>query len=163
MTLDAGAAALAGLVAGVVMVVFRMGIRAAGVALRMDVIRMWVTMFRLRGTLGWVAGLAMHVLVSAGVGLFYAIGLQLLGAEDALWLWGLLGGSIHYAIAGLFLAVAPDLNPEMPDRIPAPGAFASRLGTADVAGFLVGHLAYGVAFALTYGLLHAAGGPDILV
>ncbi|MFN2483527.1 MAG: hypothetical protein ABR509_01135 [Candidatus Limnocylindria bacterium] len=50
------------------------------------------------------------------------------------------------------------LNPEMPQRIPASGIFASALGRADVAGFLVAHGAYGVSFGLLYALLHPAGG-----
>ena len=163
MNLDAGAAVLAGLVAGVVMLAVRMAMRTAGIHLRMDVVRMWATFFRLAGTTGFTVGLAMHLLVSAGVGLVYALGLHyVFAATDALWLWGVLGGVIHYVIAGGFLAVAPDLNPEMPERIPAPGPYATRLGPRDVLGFLVSHLSYGLTWGVAYGLLHPGGGAAVV-
>ncbi|MFN2483523.1 MAG: hypothetical protein ABR509_01110 [Candidatus Limnocylindria bacterium] len=104
-------------------------------------------------------GMAMHLAVSVVIGLAYAFGFAFLfHAAEALWLWGLVGGLIHWAIAGLFLAIAPEMNPEMPQRIAAPGMFASALGRADVVGFLIGHVAYGVSFGILYALLHPAGG-----
>lgn len=159
MEIDIPAAAGAGLAAGAVMLATRLLLRAVGLPLRMDVTLMWTSMLRIHGASGRAAGLAMHLVVSVVVGLVYAAGLRLLlGADDALWLWGLLGGLIHYVIAGAFLVVAPEMNPEMPERVPAPGVFASRLGGADVGAFLAGHLAYGVTFGIAYALLHPAGG-----
>ncbi|MDQ3879944.1 MAG: hypothetical protein M3295_02535 [Chloroflexota bacterium] len=162
MDFDPGAAALAGLLAGVVMIATRLVIRAAGVDLRMDVLRMWSTMFRIHGAPGRWFGMGMHLLVSVVVGVVYALGLRyLFNATDAYWLWGLLGAAIHYVIAGAFLTIAPEMNPEMPQRIPAPGPFATKLGGADVGGFLAGHLTYGVSFAILYALLHPAGGASV--
>ena len=162
MELDLGAAALAGLLAGVVMVATRLVIRASGVDLRMDVMRMWSTMFRVHGPAARWFGMGMHLLVSVVVGVLYAVGLRyLFNAADVFWLWGLVGGAIHYVIAGAFLAIAPEMNPEMPQRIPAPGVYATALGRADVVGFLAGHLAYGVSFAVLYALLHPAGGAAV--
>ena len=162
MEFDGGAAVLAGLFAGIAMLTTRLGVRAAGVGIRMDVVRMWSTMFGVHGVRGRYFGVGVHVLVSVVVGLVYAWGLRhLFGADDALWLWGLLGGAIHYAIAGVFLLVAPEVNPDMPDRIPAPGMFASRLGAADVVAFMAGHLAYGLTFGIVYALLHRSGGASV--
>lgn len=159
MEIHLAAAAVAGLGAGVVMVAPRLLMRALGIQLRMDVVLMWTTMLRLEGGVGRAAGIGMHLAVSVIIGLLYAVGLRLIfGADDALWLWGLLGGLIHWVIAGAFLVVAPEMNPEMPSRVPAPGAYAYRLGAADVGGFLLGHLAYGLSFGILYALLHPAGG-----
>lgn len=159
MEIDVGAAALAGLVGGGVMLSTRLLLRLAGAPLRMDVTLMWSSMLRMRGGSGRAVGVAMHLVVSAVVGLIYAAGVRLLfGADDALWLWGVLGGVIHYMIAGAFLAIAPEMNSEMPERIPAPGVFAAHLGGADVGAFLLAHLAYGVSFGIAYASLHPAGG-----
>jgi hypothetical protein len=155
-------AALAGLGAGAVMILARLALRAAGADLRMDVTQMWRAMLGVRGTRGFATGLGMHAVVSVLVGIAYAVGLRVLfGADDALWLWGLVGGLIHYAIAGLFLGIAPEVVHDVPERIPAPGPFATRLGRADVIGFLVGHLAFGVSFGILYALLHSAGGWNV--
>ena len=162
MELDLGVAALTGLLAGIVMLATRVVLRAAGLPLRMDVLRMWSTMFRVHGGAARLFGMGMHLAVSAVVGLIYAVGLRyVFPADDALWLWGLLGGLIHYLVAGAFLAIAPAMNVEMPERIPAPGIFARRLGSFDVAAFLAGHLAYGVSFGILYALLHPAGGAGL--
>lgn len=160
---DLAAAGLAGLIAGAAMLLVRVSLRAAGLDLRMDVVRMWATIFRLRGGSGWMVGLVMHLVVSVAVGLVYAFGLRyIFNASDGLAVWGVIGGVIHYVIAGVFLTIAPDLNPEMPQRVPAPGMFAGRLGGADVAGFLAGHLAYGLAFGIAYAVLHPAGGGALV-
>ena len=159
MEIDLPAAAAAGLVAGAVMLAARLLLRLVGLRLQMDVTLMWSSMFGLHDASGRAVGLATHLVVSVAVGLIYAAGVRLLfGADDALWLWGLLGGVLHYVIAGAFLAVAPEMNPEMPESVPAPGMFAARLGGADVGAFLAAHLAYGLTFGIAYALLHPAGG-----
>lgn len=148
-------AVVAGLAGGVVMVLIRMLLRALGYDLRMDVARMWGTMFKQHGTSGQLVGWAMHLMMSLIIGLIYAYAFQLLGLRDNLWLWGLVGGAIHWMMGGLFLAMVPAMHPEIPERRPAPGAFAKDFGTHDVLAFLLGHLAYGLVFAIVYALLHS--------
>jgi hypothetical protein len=162
VAIDISTAALAGLLAGAVMVAVRLAIRAAGVKLRMDVMLMWSTLFHVHGGAERLVGLGMHLAVSAVVGLLYASGLALLGVGDGLLLWGVIGALIHYLIAGAFLVIAPDMNRDMPEVIPAPGIFAMKLGIPDAIGFLAGHLGYGVSFTVLYGLLHPAGGSAVV-
>ncbi len=159
MEFDGGAAAVGGVIAGLAMLAPRLALRVAGARPRMDVAVMWSTMFRVQGTAGRLFGWGMHLLVSVVIGFVYAWGFRyLFGATDALWLWGLVGGAIHYVIAGVFLVIAPETNSQIPQRVPAPGAFAAKLGGVDVAAFLIGHLAYGVTFGIVYAVLHRAGG-----
>ncbi|MDQ3871095.1 MAG: hypothetical protein M3301_05710, partial [Chloroflexota bacterium] len=113
--------------------------------------------FGLRGAAGRVVGLAMHAVVSLGIGVIYAAGFQVLGLREPLFLWGLVGGAVHWLFAGLFLAVVPSMHPEIPDQLQVPGAFARNFGGADVAAFLAGHLLYGLSFGVVYALLHPAG------
>jgi hypothetical protein len=145
----------AGIVAGIAMILVRLGLRAAGIRLRMDVLLMWGTMLGQRGTSGRLVGWAMHLLVSIVIGVVYAAGFQILGvAEESAWVWGVLGGVVHWLFGGLFLAIVPQLHPEIPEGRGAPGPFARSYGALEVAAFIAGHLAYGVVFAISYALLH---------
>lgn len=163
MEFDLFAAAVAGLLAGLVMLAARLTIRAVGVDLRMDVTRMWSAMFRAGDAIARPVGLAFHMVVSVLVGILYGFGVRALGAGDGLWLWGLAGGIVHYAIAGLFIAAAPQMTWGAREPVPSPGPFANRLGVADVIGFLVGHLVYGIAFGIAYAVLHRQGGWPLAV
>jgi hypothetical protein len=130
---------------------------AVGPGLRMDVIAMWGTLFRARGTTARGIGIVFHFVASASIGVAYAVAFQVLGVRSSLWLWGLLGALVHWLIGGLFLAVVPPIHPEITEREPAPGAFARYFGGGDIVAFLVQHLAYGVVTATTYGLLEGGG------
>lgn len=154
-------AVLAGTGAGLVLTAVHLGIRAAGADLRMDVTRMWSSMLGMTGGAGRAAGLGTHLVMSVAVGLLYALGFRVFDADDALWLWGLLGGLLHYGIAGLVIGAVPAIDRRVTPRIPAPGIYATDLGLADVGGFLVGHLAYGAAFGILYAVLHPAGGMAV--
>ena len=158
MPFDPWPVAAAGLVAGLLMLAVRSVLTALGVDLRMDLLLMWGTLFGLRGAAGRIAGLAMHAAMSVAIGAVYALGFHLLGVMDNLWLWGLLGGVVHWVLAGLFLTAVPAMHPEIPARRAAPGTFSRNFGRGDVAAFLAGHLAYGLAFAVVYAILHRAGG-----
>lgn len=154
-------ALIAGLVGGAVMFAMRLMMKAAGVDLKMDVARMWGTMMKIHGTAGLMVGLLIHLVVSALIALIYVWAFKLLGADDLYVLWGLLGGAIHWVIAGVFLAMVPAMHPEMPERVTPPGAFAKNFGAPDVPIFLVGHLLYGAVVAVLYAYLHTNGGSDI--
>ena len=151
-------AAVAGLVGGIVMAGARMAVRAGGADLKMDVTLMWASMLRMRGTRGRLVGMAIHLVMSVLIAFLYAWGFQLLGITDNAWVWGVLGGVLHWVLAGLFLAMVPPIHPEVPERRPAPGMFVSNFGSSDVAAFLVGHLLYGLVSGVTYAWLHPAAG-----
>ncbi len=153
-------AVLAGVIGGAVMFGTRLMMKkVVGVDLKMDITRIWGTMLGVHATAGRVLGLIIHLLVSAAIALAYAWGFAyIFGVRDNLWLWGLIGGVIHWIIAGLFLAMVPVMHPEIPERRPAPGAFAKNFGVPDVPGFLMGHLLYGVVVGMLYASFHTGGG-----
>jgi hypothetical protein len=150
----------AGIVGGIVMVLMSMTMKAAGAPMDMNIIRMWGTMLKLRGGAMQAAGWMMHLIASAVIALIYAWGFDVLGVEDNLWLWGLIGGVIHWFLGGLFLMMVPPMHPEIPEQRPAPGAFAKNFGMVDVMGFLMGHLVYGLLVGILYAYWHSAGGTN---
>jgi hypothetical protein len=149
----------AGLLGGLAMIAVRRAARAAGVGLRMDVIRLWGAFVGARGPEDRAFGWAVHLLASAVVGVLYALGFYVLGASDRLWLWGLIGALIHSAVAGVVVGFCPPMYRE--ETSPRPGPFARNFGATDVVGFVAGHLVYGLAVGIAYGLLHPGGGPDL--
>ena len=160
---DFAAALIAGLTAGIAMSTVRATIRAAGVPLRLDVVRVWGAVLGRSGSTGLWAGLVAHLAVSAAVGLVYALAFDLLAAAESLWLWGVIGGVIHYLVGGAALGLIRGIQPGVPARRTPPGPYARRLGMPDAAAFLAAHLAFGLVFALAYGFLHPAAGAASVV
>lgn len=156
-------ATIAGFIGGAMMVVMRSIMRKAGLELPMDISRIWGSMFMLHGAAGWLVGLVIHLLGSAGIALIYAWAFNVLGMSDNLWLWGLLDGLIHWMIAGVFFAVLPALHPEIPEHQPAPGAFLRHFGAPSVPVFFVGHVMYGIVAAVLYGTLHPDAGISVVL
>lgn len=152
MELDLPAAVVAGALGATVMMTTRVLMKLA-VPLRMDVIRIWGTLLGFHGPSARAVGVVVHVVVSVVIAVLYALGFDLLGADDALWAWGLFGGLIHWAIAGVMMVVLPVAHPEMPEEREAPGAFIRHFGRPDIIGFLVGHLAFGAAVGILYAWL----------
>ena len=148
MEFEFGAAVPAGIVAGVVMMAVGLMMKPMGI--KMDPQRMWGAMMRLYGGSGWAAGFVVHLVVSVLVALVYALGFELVGAHSYLWLWGFLGGAIHWTIAGVVMAMMPAIRPEVGEGLPAPGMFVKNYGMPDIPGFLMSHLAYGVAVGIAY-------------
>lgn len=151
-------AVAAGLIGGIIMVTMGRLMKAAGIDLQISIIRMWGTVFKLRGTAAQVVGWVIHLLMSALIALIYALGFEyIFHATDQLWFWGLLGGLIHWFFAGLFMMAVPVMHPEIPEERSAPGAFAISNGIDDAAAFLVAHLVYGVTVGIVYAYLHTGG------
>jgi hypothetical protein len=119
---------------------------AVGVDLKMDMARMWGTMVHVHGTTGRALGLLIHLVASGLIAVIYA------------WGFDLLGGAVHWVIAGMFLTVVPAMHSEIPEERPTPGPFAKNFGIPDVPAFLMGHLLYGVVVGIVYAILHSAGG-----
>lgn len=162
MPFEPFAALIAGLIAGVVMELPAMSMKMMRVDMQMDINRTWGSMFGVHGGAGRGLGFLVHLALSALVGLIYAWGFPaMFNASDNLWLWGLLGGLIHWFIAGLFMGMLPAMHPEIPERQPAPGLFVKNFGMPDMPGFLMGHLLYGLTFGIAYAYLHSQGGGHI--
>jgi hypothetical protein len=145
-------AVFAGLVGGVVMSMLDWMMKPMG--MRMDPHHMWGTMMKLHGGVGYAMGFVVHMVMSAAIALLYALFFAFIGADaSVLWAWGLLGGVIHWAIAGgMVMPMVPAMHPEIPETEPAPGAFVKNYGALDASGFLMTHLAYGVVVGLIYAL-----------
>lgn len=144
-------AVFAGLIGGIAMSMLDWMMKPMG--MKMDPHHMWGTMMKLHGGTGYAMGFVFHMILSAGIALLYAGFFDIVGAGDNLWAWGLLGGLIHWAIAGgMFMPMVPAMHPEIPERQPAPGIFVTNYGPLDTTGFLMSHLAYGLVVGIFYAL-----------
>lgn len=149
MEFDFWPAVWAGILGGVVMSMLDW--MAKPVGMTMDPHRMWGGMLKMHGGSGYAAGFVMHLIMSAAIALAYAIGFDIVGASSNLWAWGLLGGAIHWLIAGVMvMPMMPIMHPEMPDQRMPPGVLLKNYGMPDVPGFLMSHLAYGVVVGIAY-------------
>ncbi|MBW3577286.1 MAG: hypothetical protein KY462_06025 [Actinobacteria bacterium] len=91
-------AVVAGVVGGAAMSMLDWMMKPMG--MRMDPHQMWGTMMKLHGGLGYAIGFVVHVVLSAAIALLYALFFDVVGVEANLWAWGLVGGALHWAIAG---------------------------------------------------------------
>lgn len=159
MAFDLLPAVVAGLTGGLAMVIARLVLRAAGLPLRMDVTRIWGMLVGARGAAERPVGVVVHLVVSVAVATMYAAAFDIVGATSVLALWGLLAAVLHWVIAGFMMTVLPVAHPDIPGKRFAPGAFVKNFGGPDVAGFLIGHLVYGVTVSIVYAWL--GGGLEI--
>lgn len=142
-------AVFAGLIGGTVMSMADWMMKPMGMT--MDPHHMWGTMMKMRGGAGYMMGFVFHLILSAGIALIYAFGFDIVGADGNLWAWGLLGGAIHWTIAGaMVMPMVPAMHPDIPELEPAPGFFVNNYGRLDVVGFLMSHLAYGLVVGVSY-------------
>jgi hypothetical protein len=145
-------AVIAGLFGGIVMSMLDWMMKPMG--MRMDPHHMWGTMVKLHGGVGYAMGFVVHMILSAAIALLYAAFFTIIGAQANLWAWGLVGGVIHWAIAGgMVMPMVPAMHPEIPGREPAPGAYVKNYGALDATGFLISHLAYGAVVGTVYAML----------
>lgn len=159
MDFEFSPAVWAGLIAGTIMEMPVYLQKAIGLPVKQDIFRTWGTMLKLHGTPGRVAGVLVHELVAAAVALIYAWGFRFIfHADNRLWLWGLVGGVIHYAIAGVVVGMLPAVHPEIPERIPAQGPYYKNYGPLDMVTFLTGHLTFGLLVGILYGLFTGGRG-----
>ena len=154
---EVGAAVLAGLIAGAIMEGPVYMQKALGLPVKQNIFRTWGILFGQRGTAGYVLGLLFHQLIAVIAAILYAVFFRLIGVEGDLWLWGVLGALIHYAVAGPVVAIIPSLNPDT-GNLREQGLAYKNYGPLDVVTSLVGHLVFGLSTGVLYGLLHSMGG-----
>lgn len=145
-------AILAGLIAGAIMEGPVYLQKAIGLDLKQNIFRTWGRMLGLRGGAGYAAGFLFHQVLAAVIALVYAAGFALLGVTDNLWLWGLVGAAVHYAIAGLVVRTLPSVDPNDPGRVGEQGAYYRNYGPLDMATFLMGHTSFGLLVGVLYAL-----------
>ncbi len=152
MTFQAWPAVLAGFIAGAIMEGPVYMQKAVGLNLKQNIFRTWGRMLGLHGGAGYFAGLTFHQVLAVVIALVYAAGFALLGVRSNFWLWGLIGGAIHYAIAGLVVAALPSVDPNEPQRVGEQGAYYKNYGPLDMATFLMGHMTFGLLVGILYGI-----------
>lgn len=148
-------AVAAGLIAGIIMEGPVYLQKALGLPVKQNIFRTWgQNLLRIPGSAGYVAGFMFHSLIAVFAGILYAIFFNLAGAQDNFWLWGLVGGLIHYTVAGPVVARIPSLDPET-GVIGAQGFAYKNYGFLDVITSFTGHLIFGLITGILYGLLHS--------
>jgi hypothetical protein len=153
-------AVFAGLLAGAVMEGPVYLQKALGLRVKQNIFRTWGNLLGMRGGSGYVAGFLFHEVLAAVIAIGYAVFFRLLGVEANLWLWGLLGAVIHYALAGPVVKLLPSLDPET-GEVGKQGFAYRNYGALDVATSLVGHLSFGLLTGILYGLFHSGGGINL--
>jgi hypothetical protein len=138
MTIEYTPALLAGVIAAILMIAARMGMKKMGMPLQMDVL----SMLGQKIGKGRIAGMSIHVALGAIFALPYALGFDYFGITEKLWLWGTIGGFIHWIVAGALLGMMPGVS-----------AYAKNFGKPDMMGFLIGHLLFGLFVGTCYAVL----------
>ena len=161
MGLELWPALLAGALGGLVMEIARWLPAAFGRGIRLDFLQTWGSLLGAAGSATRAVGLAFHLVLSASVGLLYAGAIDVLGAHDSLWAWGLAVAAVHLSIAGFVVAWIPVVHGHRPAVRLEAGLFASRLGKRDVAAFVLTHFLYGVVVGVMYALIHSGGGLEV--
>jgi len=135
MTFELMPAIAAGATAAVLMLIIRIGMKKMGVPFSMNVLSI------LGGMVGRerMAGLIIHIVLGTLFALPYALGFQYLNITENLWLWGTLGGFIHWIISGGLLGMMAGIS-----------SYAKNFGKHDVVGFLIGHLLFGFFVGTCY-------------
>lgn len=96
------------------------------------------------------AGFVMHLMISALIGIVYAWAFAQFWGQ-ATWALGLLGGIVHWALAGIMLPLMDGMSRCVKDgRIAGFGAFGAKRGGMMIVGFLMGHLLYGLVVGWLY-------------
>lgn len=102
-----------------------------------------------------VAGIMMHLMISALIAILYAWAFTAIWGE-ATWWYGMINAVVHWLIAGMVLPMMDGMNPCVKDgRIKAFGAYGKNYGMMMVVGFLVGHLLYGAVVGWLYSVPRA--------
>ncbi len=129
MTFELIPALTAGSIAAILMVVPRMGIKKMGIPLQMDVLSM-------------LGRMGIHIVLGAILTIPYAYGFSYFSTEVSLWLLGIIGGFIHWIIAGALLGIMPGIS-----------MYAKNFSRPDIMGFLVGHVLFGLFVGTCYSFL----------
>lgn len=156
MSVDVAAAAVAGLIAGVLMEVPAYCQRGLHRPLRQDVFAEGGQLLGVVGKAQRPVGYLGHATLSVLIALLYAVFFKAVGAAEHFLAWGAFGGLVHFTIGGLVVAAVFPVV----DRASA-AAGLRRVGFAytcygrrDTVTFFVGHLSFGLLLGVLYPALH---------
>ena len=118
---------------------------------KMDIVDLLSTMFgKPNSGLGWM----MHMMMGVVFALIYAF-LWAIGFGTANWLFGLIFGAAHWLVVGVIMAMIPIMHAGIKNGdVEAPGMWMTNQGgVLAFLGGLMGHMVFGLAVALVYGLI----------
>jgi hypothetical protein len=153
-------AVLAGLIAGAFMEGPVYLQKALGLPVKQNIFRTWGNLFGQRRSAGYVIGMLFHEILAAVIAIGYAVLFWLVDADGSLWLWGALGGLIHYTLAGPIVAAIPSIDPET-GEVGKQGFAYRNYGALDVVTSFVGHLSFGILTGILYAFFHSGGGSGL--
>ena len=157
LDIELGPALLAGFIAGLIMEGPVYMQKALGLPVKQNIFRTWGLLFGQRGTAGYLIGIAFHQLIALFAAVLYAVFFRVIGVDDNLWLWGLIGGLVHWTLAGPIVKIIPSMDPDT-GEIGKQGFAYKNYGALDVVTSLVGHLGFGTVTGILYGYFHSSGG-----
>lgn len=96
-------------------------------------------------------GLAMHFMMGIVFGVLYAVLFSAISGTSVLVL-GVIFGIVHWLIAGTMTGMMPMMHAGIKSgKVPAPGIFMTNLGgMMGFVGGLMGHVVFGLVFAIAY-------------
>lgn len=149
-----GHALLAGVVGGAAMTLLGTIARAAGVPVNVEMLL--GTMIFPPSTTAWVAGLVMHLVISAAIALVYAVGFERLTYRAGA-IVGVLFSMVHIVIGGFAMLLIPVIHPLVPGSIAPPGPFMAGMGLLGILLFVLEHVVYGAIVGAGYGRVAQPG------
>jgi uncharacterized membrane protein YagU involved in acid resistance len=114
---------------------------------KMDIAQMQGSMVLEQGNTAFMMGMVMHFIVGIAIAIVYAL-IWEATAIPVIWWSGLIFGLVHGLIALMVMPMMMKMHKEV-----QAGRFPNLLkagGMMGIAGFIVGHLVYGVILGLLY-------------
>jgi hypothetical protein len=167
------AAIIGGLIGGAAMLALLYPARSAAPdQMRMDFLKMVGMMLVPAGAAAYVAGFAIHAMMSVVFGIAHGALIQSVNVTATAGLaWGALFGFAHAVVVGAMMGVMPMMHPRMrpehPKMVPAfegiatsanqedllepPGFFLMNYPVATIVGFVALHIMFGVIVGVVYG------------
>ena len=144
-----GRAILFGLLGAAAISVLSALLRAAGLAIRIELILGTLTGLA-PGPGAFLLGLGIHLAIGAVFGLIYGALFERVWAHGGVGT-GLILGVVHAALIGMFFGFTPQFHPLVPSVLPDPGPYFANLGVPGVVAFFAVHLLYGAIVGGGYG------------
>lgn len=144
-----GRAIVFGVLGAAAISVMSVGLRAAGLPIRLELLLGTLTGLQ-PGPTAFVVGLAMHLAIGGLFGVLYGWLFERVwdhgGAAT-----GAILAVLHSALIGMAVGLTPQFHPLVPEQIRDPGPYFANTGVAGVISFFVIHILYGAIVGAGYG------------
>lgn len=149
-------AILAGVVGGLAMTALAWVVRLFGLPMNAEMM-LGTMVIAPAGAAAWIAGFAIHMMISILIALAYAWGFENVLHRSGVGA-GLVVGVVHVVIAGMVMGMVPMMHPMIPEMMPAPGAFMAAMGTTFLVLFVVEHFMFAAIVGALYGPVRRPNG-----